>query len=213
MNTCYIIGAGDVFPVSFNVDSSDYIICADGGYINGTILGRPPDLVVGDFDSFGHIPETDNKLLFPCEKDESDMLLCVEQGFIKGYNRFVILGGLGGDRMDHSVANLQLLHFIALRGGVGFLLHKSIIFTCIHNTSVSFKEDCKGYISVFSLSDESKGVTIKKLKYETEDITLKNHVVMGLSNEFTGKPSSIQVKQGSLLISWNGKVSDCSVKS
>ena len=212
MNTCYIIGAGDVFPVRLRADSSDYIICADGGYKNGTLLGRSPDLVLGDFDSLGHVPETDIKLVFPCEKDESDMLLCVQKGFEMGYKRFVILGGLGGERMDHSVANLQLLHYIALKGGTGFLLHKSIIFTCIHNTVALFSEKCKGYISVFSLSDESREVTIKNLKYETEDITLKNSVVLGLSNEFTGKASSVTVKNGSLLISWNGEVSDCSVR-
>lgn len=212
MNTCYIIGAGDVFEVNIIADDSDYIICADGGYKYKDILGRQPDMTLGDFDSLGHIPETDDKLIFPSEKDESDMLLCVEKGFEKGYKRFVILGGLGGERMDHSIANIQLLHYIASKSGIGFLLHKKIIFTCIHNSSVFFSENCKGYISVFSLSDESEGVTINNLKYETDNVSLYNLYPMGLSNEFTGEQAEISVKNGTLLISWSGEASDCRVK-
>jgi thiamine pyrophosphokinase len=137
------------------------------------------------------------------------MLLCVQKGLEMGYKRFVIAGGLGGERMDHSIANLQLLHYIALNKGTGFLLGKNTVFTCVHNSRVSFWEKCEGYISVFSLSDESRGVTIENLKYETRDITFKNHIAMGLSNEFIGKKSYVQVKDGALLIGWNGKVSDC----
>ena len=138
MNTCYIIGAGDVFSVPFSADETDFIICADGGYKHATLLNREPDMVMGDFDSLGYIPENCEKLIFPSRKDESDMFLCVEKGFEKGYKRFVILGGLGGERMDHSIANIQLLKYIAQKDGIGFLLHEKNIFTCIHNSSVSF---------------------------------------------------------------------------
>ena len=209
MDTCYIIGAGDVFDTDLLADDSDYIICADGGYKYRNIFDREPDLVIGDFDSLGHIPQTEDKIIYPSEKDESDMQLCVDKGFEKGYRRFVILGGLGGERMDHSIANIQLLHYIASKSAVGYLLHKKIIFTCIRDTTVYFSKKCKGYISVFSLSDESRGVTIKNLRYETDSIVLHNNNVLGLSNEFTGKQSEISVKNGALLIGWNGEVSDC----
>lgn len=212
MNTCYIIGAGDVFPIDCCADETDYIICADGGYKHSTLLKRDPDMVMGDFDSLGYIPESCEKLVFPSQKDESDMFLCVEKGFEKGYKRFVILGGLGGDRMDHSIANIQLLQYIAQKGGVGFLWHQKNIFTCIHNSALGFDSSCKGYISVFSLTDKSQGVTIKNLAYETDAVTITSSVTVGLSNEFIGEKASISVEKGSLLICWKGSVSDCLIK-
>ena len=57
-----------------------------------------------------------------------------------------------------------------------------------------------GYVSVFSLSDESRGVTIENLKYETDNITMYSHLTKGLSNEFIGKSSRISVSDGMLLI-------------
>ena len=209
MNTCYIIGAGDVFTVDFCADETDFVICADGGYEHRALLKKQPDIVMGDFDSLGFVPDGCERLVFPSKKDESDMLLCVDKGFEKGCKSFVILGGLGGERMDHSVANIQLLKYIAQKGSIGFLLHEKNIFTCVHNGTVEFSSSAKGYISVFSLSDESHGVTIRNLAYETDNVTVTDSVSVGLSNEFIGKKSSISVKQGSILICWKGKLSDC----
>ena len=61
-----------------------------------------------------------------------------------------------------------------------------------------FKE--KGYISVFSLSDVSKGVRIKNLKYELDNYELKNTFPLGVSNEFINKKASIEVDDGCLII-------------
>jgi len=58
----------------------------------------------------------------------------------------------------------------------------------------------KGYISVFSLDTESKGVTETGMKYSIDNYTMKNNFPIGVSNEFTGKNSSISVLDGTLLI-------------
>jgi hypothetical protein len=58
----------------------------------------------------------------------------------------------------------------------------------------------KGYISVFSLCDESVGVTIKGLKYNVQNINLRLDTPMGVSNEFTGTEAEISVKNGRLLV-------------
>ena len=202
---CYIIGAGDVTATDIIADKSDYIICADGGYKYKDLLGRECDIVVGDFDSFGRVPETENKIVAPTEKDETDMLLAVNLGYDKGYRNFVIFGALGGTRNDHSVANIQLLHYITSKGARGTLYHVNEVFTAFSDGAISLGADNKGYVSVFSLSEESRGVTIENLKYTLDKATLYSYMPIGVSNEFIGKESSITVENGALLVVYKNK--------
>lgn len=202
---CYIIGAGDVFPTEIKADESDYIICADGGYEYSSLLGRECDLVVGDFDSFGKVPTVENKIVAPCEKDDTDMTLAVKEGFKRGYREFVLFGALGGERFDHTVANIQLLSFICSEGGRGSIIHKNTVLTAFSGSEITFPKECSGYASVFSLCNESHGITIKNMKYNVEDFTLKSNNPVGVSNEFMGKESSISVEDGTLLVIYNKK--------
>ncbi len=199
-NICYVIGAGDITETKIKADESDLIICADGGYKYKSLLGRECDMVVGDFDSYGSIPETENKIVAPTEKDETDMMLAVDLGLEKGYREFVLLGALGGERNDHSVANLQLLHYITSKGARGTIYHVDEIFTAFSNGTLKLGAELKGYVSVLSLSDESRGVTIRNLKYILNGATLYSYMPIGVSNEFLGYESSITVEEGSLLV-------------
>lgn len=200
MGICYIIGAGDVISDGTAARDGDYIICADGGYEYRNMLGREADMVVGDFDSLGRIPEAENRIVLPCEKDDTDMAAAVEEGLKKGYRDFVLFGALGGERIDHSIGNIQLLKYIASKGARGEIRHGGNVLVAFKNSEISFCSDMSGYVSVFSLSDESKGVTIEGLKYETDNITMYGHLTRGLSNEFIGKESHISVADGILLI-------------
>ena len=197
---CYIIGAGDVYESGFSAGADDCIICADGGYRYKELLGRECDCVVGDFDSFGTVPETDKKIVAPCEKDETDMMLAVDTGYAKGYRDFILFGALGGERSDHSVANIQLLHYIASKGAKGTIIHGDEVFTAFKNDTLYLENNLKGYISVFSLSDESRGVTLKNLKYTLENDVLHSFNPVGVSNEFIGENAEISVKDGALLV-------------
>ena len=197
---CYIIGAGDVTATNIVADDKDYIICADGGYKYKTMLGRECDMVVGDFDSLGSVPDTENKIVAPAEKDETDMMLAVDCGYGKGYRKFVIFGALGGQRNDHSVANIQLLHYITSKGATGTIYHGNEVFTAFSDDTLTLGAENKGYVSVFSLSDESRGVTIKNLKYTLDNARLFSYKPIGVSNEFLGKECSISVEEGTLLV-------------
>lgn len=200
MNICYIIGAGDVCKPGISADKDDYVICADGGYEYRNMLGREADLVVGDFDSLGRIPETESKIVVPCEKDDTDMALAVNEGLKRGYRHFVLFGALGGSRIDHSIGNIQLLAYIASKGARGEIHHGNTVLVAFSNGEISFSPEHKDYVSVFSLTEESRGVTIENLKYPVEDFTMHYNLTRGLSNEFLGKESRISVKEGTLLV-------------
>lgn len=198
---CYIIGAGDVPEATdIKADEGDFIICADGGFKHSTLLGRMCDLVVGDFDSLGLTPEFENKIILPCEKDFTDMKVAVDEGLKRGYRAFVIFGALGGERSDHSVANVALLSYLCSKGAKGKLIHGEKNWLGFSDGEITLPQRKNGYISVFSLCDESNGVTIKGLRYCVNDVSLRLDTPFGVSNEFIGEEASISVKSGRLLV-------------
>ena len=195
--TCYIIGAGEIASLPLLCDC--FVICADGGLRKAEEYGIKPDLIVGDFDSLGTVPNGNNVIVHPIEKDDTDMFLAVRCGIERGFDDFVIYGGLGG-RLDHTLANIQLLKYLAENEMSGVLVGDSTWITAIKNGRIDFEESDKGIISVFSLTDKSFGVTIKNFKYETDRVELSSSFPLGVSNEFCGKKGSISVEDGTLLI-------------
>jgi len=210
---CYIAGAGE-FRENTLPEQGDYVIAADGGYEALTSRGVTPDLVVGDFDSLTpdlmeDVSNHPNVVRSPAEKDETDMMLAVRQGLDRGYKTFVINGGLGG-RLDQTVANIQILAYIAESGARGILLGLESCVTAIKNDEIRFGSNAArgGTISIFSAGGKAEGVTLKGLKYPLENAIVTNDYPIGISNEFTGEPVTITVQTGTLIIIWDGGLTD-----
>ena len=88
---------------------ADYVIAADAGYENACRVGVEPDLLLGDYDSAPR-PEAGAKTVFlPAEKDDTDTYYAARKALELGATDVVIVGGLGGARLDHTLANLQTL--------------------------------------------------------------------------------------------------------
>ena len=56
------------------------------------------------------------------------------------------------------------------------------------------------YLSLFSYSEEVTGLTLRGVKYEVTDFTLKKGMVRGISNEITKDEACITMKNGELLV-------------
>lgn len=195
--TCVVIGAGPVRNLSVPADA--FVICADGGLAAAANFNVTPDLIVGDFDSLGIVPKGDNVVVYPVEKDVTDSFIAIEEGLKRGFDRFVFYGCVGG-RLDHTLANIQHLQYLAKHGAQGMLVGDKETLTVIKDAAVHFDAKRKGGVSVFSLSEKSEGVTIEGLFYEAKDIPLTNGFPLGVSNHFIGKPATVSVKNGVLLI-------------
>jgi len=199
MSRCIVVGAGEFDTPIRKPDTGDFVIAADGGLIYLTQSGIKVNIVVGDFDSLKGRPDHPNVLELPKEKDDTDLFFALKYGLKRGYREFHIYGGMGG-RMDHTLANLQSLHYLAKQGAHGFLYGGGYVYTCIKNAEMTFDENCKGTISVFAWGGDAKGVTLAGLYYPLLDAYLTPYFPLGVSNSFTGKKSKVAVKEGTLLI-------------
>lgn len=129
------------------------------------------------------------------------MMLAVKEGLNRGYETFVIYGGLGG-RLDHTIANIQTLSYIAKKGAAGYLAGSGMVITAVKDSTITFTEKHQGYISIFCSGKDAEGVCIEGLKYKLDKATLSSSFPIGVSNEFIGKESAVSVADGTIIILW-----------
>ena len=196
---CYVVGAGENFGLDFHPATGDLIIAADAGLRYLEEQGIRADLVIGDFDTLKYIPGHSNTIALNAEKDDTDTLAAVREGIRAGYTSFHIYCGTGG-RIDHTMANLQVLAYLSVNNMRAFLFDNGTVITAITNGSLCFGKIPCGYVFVFSCSEKAEGVTLCGLKYELNNATLTNTFPVGVSNEFIGRESSISVSSGTLFI-------------
>lgn len=209
MGKCLIFCAGGFTGLSEPVAEDDYIIAADGGYAHVQALGLTPHCLLGDFDSLGYIPE--NAVVHPVKKDDTDAMLAVRRGLELGYRQFVLYGALDGPRLDHTVANLQLLHFLAANHAVGYLVGNTAAATVLQGGTARFDAGATGYFSLFCLGAKATGITLEGGEYTLENGSLAPDFPLGVSNRFLGKPVRITVKEGAVLVIWERKNGLCEV--
>ena len=201
MNTCVIFCAGGFEKLARQPGETDYILAADGGLTHLQNLGLLPQGIIGDFDSLGYVPR--GAQVFPVEKDDTDSMLAVRKGLELGYRRFELYGALDGERLDHTVANLQTLCFLADHGATGYLVGKKYMVTALKNGTLDFPAEAKGIVSVFCLGTDAEGVTLTGLKYSLKNGKLTAAFPLGVSNHFQGVPSAVTVESGTLIVMYD----------
>lgn len=196
---CVIFCAGAVSgPVE--IPAGALVIAADGGLRHTEALGITPDVVLGDFDSLGYVPEGENVLRYPVKKDDTDSMLGVRLGLERGCRDFYLYGALEGPRLDHTVANIQALWYLAEHGAAGYLLGKDTVATVLKNGAVRFPAQAQGILSVFCMGGKAQGVNLRGLMYPLCDAELSGSMPLGVSNHFIGEESEISVRDGTLLL-------------
>lgn len=195
---CNIFAGADISDYSWVKPKNGYNIAADRGLIHCQRLGIAPDLILGDFDSYGgKLPENADILRAPAEKDDTDTMLAVKCGFEQGCDDFRIYGGLGG-RFGHTAANVQTLMYIMSHGGKGYLYGGEYDITVQQNSCEEYADRGYRYVSLFALSERCEA-ELSGLKYSGR-VSFANDFPLGASNEFSEKTCRIEVFSGKLLI-------------
>lgn len=198
MSTCYIVGAGDFYG-ELSPRDGDIIIAADGGYDTLKKLGIEPDLLLGDMDSISAPQGGVEKMIYPVRKDETDTHLAYLEGVRRGYTDFAVLGGVGG-RDDHTFANYSLLIYAKNRGHSIKIIGSRCDIFAIKNEGVALRGTGGCHFSAFAFGGEARGVSIRGLEYEAENITLTPEFPLAVSNRFLDRDGYIEVKDGTLIL-------------
>ena len=195
---CAIVLNGD-FTENYDFNSVDKIIACDAAFSELKRRGVTPDIVLGDFDSLGYIPE--NAIKFPVEKDMTDGELAIEYALENGFDEVDIVS-FGGKREDHFLGNLSLLIKATERGSkaCGYTNFSKILY--LEKGRHEFSEVVGTTVSLFTFGTcfvkESKG-----LKYPYKETLLKSDSTLGISNLTTEKIFSFEITEGSSFIMIN----------
>lgn len=202
MGDCFIFAAGTLYDGYPLPSAEDYIIAADGGYEACRKSGIRPDLVLGDFDSMEE-PDFPNILRSPVEKDDTDTALALKKGLELGYRRFHICGGTGGARLDHTIANLQMLRWLCRQGARGWLYDRHFVYTAIEKETIVIPKTVEwGLLSVFCLGETARGITLEGVQYPLRGASLDADFPLGVSNHILDQEARVTVEEGILLVGW-----------
>ncbi len=203
MSVCYIFSASKINNyeyIKLDLKMNDFIICADGGIIHALKLGIKPDLIVGDFDSYEeNIPFDCKVIKLDTKKDDTDTISCVKKAIELGFKKIVIYGGLG-NRLDHTIANIQTLKFGKKLGCDIELIDETTKVFLLENQTYSGVFEKGKVISVFCVGEKARGVSLKGLAYKLDKVTLEDSFPIGVSNAFKEENYKIVVEEGTLLI-------------
>lgn len=202
-----IVASGDVVDGDAAwLERADHLIAADRGAETLDRLARRPDVLVGDMDSVS--PELLDRLAaagsrierHPADKDASDTELAIDEAYRAGATAVVLLGAIGGRRLDHELANLLLLadpdhaarDLRAVRGA-----------TTVRAVGAGRRLELEGAIgsivTLLPVGGDAVGVTTHGLRWPLEDAVLRLGRSRGLSNEITTRPAAVTVRDGTLL--------------
>jgi thiamine pyrophosphokinase len=211
-----VVADGDADPNAMhryhaaNGDSRATVIAADGGAHAAEAAGLLPDLIVGDADSLSDADIERYVALgvdvdrHPPEKEQSDTELALEAALARGAAEIRLTGALGGQRIEHAIANLLLLADPRLDGrDVAIERHQSTIRrigTQDGPGALGIRGTTGDYVSLLPLEAEVTGISTDGLRYPLKDETLSLGPTRGLSNELLGQEATVRSGRGRLLV-------------
>ena len=205
MSRCVIISA---CPVSASLSSAlrpgDTIIACDAGYRNCAPLHCRPDIIVGDFDTAPcPAQEEDDIVVLPHVKDDTDTEYAAKLASEKGFDEALLLGALGGRRLEHTLANLCTGLGLEQRGVRATLLdERSRITFVMPGETRRYPKDGYFYLSVFPMEGRAEGVSERGSFYELTDAVLTAGYPLGVSNEYAEGSDCITIstQKGALVV-------------
>ena len=200
---CVIVGGAEIRNydlIRSYLKPDDYIIFCDCGLRHSDSLRVSPSLVIGDFDSSPMPKDTDNVIILPCVKDDTDTIFAVKESIRRRFSDVLMLGVTGG-REDMTLGNIYALLMLKMNGIPAMIAgdySEMSIITAGESVKVADIWRC---FSLLNISGLASGITITGAKYPLDDGTITPEYQYGISNEtLPGHDAEISLKEGNLLL-------------
>lgn len=183
------------------------VIAADAGLDFFYRNRRVPDIIVGDFDSaqsptLAHFRKVDCVEIITLNpiKDDTDTEAAVRLAIARGARQITLLGATGS-RLDHVLANIELL-------GIGFDAGITIELVDANNRirmlreglTLHREEQFGDYVSLLPYSEKVEHLTLRGFKYPLTDYSLEGFCSLGVSNEIEEEEAVISFDGGILIL-------------
>jgi thiamine pyrophosphokinase len=206
----FLAGDFEALPREFLLSSNDFIVAADGGYQHLIRLGIQPNLLIGDFDSLPSalrdraIQEGIPIITWPRDKDQTDGEIALREAINHDCNHLVFFGSWGGQRVDHSMANLMLLDLCEQLCVRAVLHHRGENILRLSPGSYEISGEMNQMVSLIPKSKEVVGIKTSGLLYPLSKENLSLGQTRGMSNRFSETEAQIQFETGELWLIWRG---------
>ena len=190
-----IICGGNVGEYIKNyIKPDDYVICADSGYDRAKAFGIKPDVVIGDMDSTCETEIPYDLITYPVRKDFTDSELAINFALEKNFDE-VLMFGMIGTRMDHSISNITLLQRIP---NAVIIDENNEIYYAVGKFALSGKAG--DTVSIIPFMGDCVVANSKGLDYPLLNTTIKCGTTLGVSNVMTDSQCEIDIEKGSAFI-------------
>ena len=177
------------------LDNAKIVVASDGAANILYRYSKDIDYIIGDLDSISEevLNYYKNKDVtvkrYPVKKDKTDSEISIDEICKMGIEKIIMIGAKG-DRIDHFMANLNLLYY-ADNIGVNLVILDE-------NNEITLIKEGQNYIDV-SLIGEVQGITLKGFEYELEDYNLNFGSSILTSNVAKKERVLVEIGCGSLL--------------
>ena len=200
MGRAVIVGGGEIGNYSRArsfLKEGDYLVYCDSGLRHEEKLGKA-DLIVGDFDSFPPGERKCEVISLPEKKDDTDTIYGVKEAYSRGFRDFLLLG-FTGRRMDHTLANIYVLDYLAQKGAAA----KVVDDWCeMETVGKEWKEIPSSfpYFSLIAWKGKVEGVDIENALYPLSSAEVESSWQYCVSNEPLYPGARGRVRKGSMLL-------------
>lgn len=205
-----VVGAAPVRPTPgliARLSGADRVLAADRGARTALRCGLTPVLALGDFDSLDRrtMAELRRRQIplerHPTDKAATDGELAVQRALTLGATTITFVGSLGGDRLDHGIANLLLLGQPALANVPTTLLDNRNEARLLRaGQSCAWQGTIGEYVSLLPIDGDAAGVTTTGLRWPLAQATLVAGSTRAVSNELATPHATVTITTGRLLV-------------
>lgn len=185
------------------IKKKDTLVCVDGGLRHADQMNLTPDLLLGDMDSIDEnrlatLQETINVLQYPAEKNETDLELALCWVSERDY-KHILIAGISGGRLDHTLANIHLLAQRPWPGELCLWHEGQFAWLLTDGKRIDLSEYSGYTLSLLPLSMQVSGVTTIGMQYPLKDATLEFGSTRGISNVVQKQVAEVSILEGILL--------------